>query len=129
VTPEEALRRTYEAFTAGVAGAEDELWHPDIEYHEAPAFPGAGSYRGREAVAAKFAEYVEVLGIERAELRRVVTRGDEAAWVVRFSGRSAEGVPNSHSWGYVGRFEDGLLLELRAYYYPEHAFDDFESQG
>jgi hypothetical protein len=35
---------------------------------------------------------------------------------VRTSGRTAEGLPHSHTWGYVGRFEDDLLVECHAYY-------------
>ena len=121
MTAREQLAQVYAAFNERGLESSDEFWHPDIEYREADDFPGAGSYKGREAVRAKFAEYVEVLGIERAELEQVVDHGDRVVWSVRFSGRTSEGVPNAHSWGYAGRLRDGMLIELRAYYDPAEA--------
>ncbi len=125
---EELVRHSFDVFNErGLDSAVDRFWHPDVVYHEAPDFPGAGTFRGSAAVLARFAEYVELLGTTRADVERVVARGDRAAWTVRFSGRSREGVPNSHTWGYVGQIADGLVTEVRAYYEPDDAFRALES--
>jgi ketosteroid isomerase-like protein len=116
MTPEEVVRRAFDAFNERGLEAATPFWHPNIHYHEAPDFPGAGSYHGRDAVEERFAEYVELLGTTRTEVDQAVVRGDRIAFTVRFSGRSAEGVPNSHTWGYVARLEDGMLAEVHAYY-------------
>ena len=130
MTPEELVRKAFDVFNeGGLDIAAGNFWHPDIEYHEAPEFPGADSYRGREVVRAKFAEYVELLGSTLAEVDRVIARGDRVAWTVRFSGRSPEGVPNSHTWGYVGRLEDGLVAEVHSYYDADQALAALEAEG
>jgi ketosteroid isomerase-like protein len=130
MTPEELVRGAFDVFDEHGFEAATELWHPDIEYHEAPDFPGAGSYRGRDAVRSKWAEYLEIFGDEtRGEVGRVETRGERAAWTVRFSGHTREGLPHDHTWGYVGRFEDDLLIECRAHYDADQAFAALESEG
>lgn len=117
------IRRAYEQFNDRGLAATPDFWHPDIVYHEAPDFPGGGTYRGIEAVRRRFEEYLEVLGSARAEGGRVEIRGDRAAWTVRFHGHTAAGLPHDHTWGYLGRFEDGLVIECRAFYEPDAAFE------
>ena len=125
---EELVRHSFDVFNEhGLEGVVARFWHPEVVYHEAPDFPGAGTYRGREAVLARFAEYVDLLGTNRAEVERVVVRGDRVAWTVGFSGRSSEGVPNSHTWGYVGEITDGLVTEVQAYYEADDAFRVLEA--
>jgi ketosteroid isomerase-like protein len=128
MTHEELVRHTFDVFNErGLDGAVESFWHPDVVYHEAPDFPGAGTFRGRAAVLARFAEYVDLLGTTRADVERVDVRGDRVAWTVRFTGRSSEGVPNSHVWGYVGQIAGGLMTECRAYYNADDAFEALES--
>ena len=129
MTPEELIRHTFDVFNEhGFDSSVAEFWHPDAVYHEAPDVPGAGTFRGRAAVLERFAEYVDLLGTTRAEVERVATRGDTVAWTVRFTGRSSEGVPNSHTWGYVSRIVDGLVTETQAYYHAEDAFRALEAE-
>ena len=126
---EEMVRHTFDVFNErGLDSTVEKFWHPDVVYHEAPDFPGAGTFHGREAVKARFAEYVDLLGTARADVERVEVRGERAAWSVRFAGRSSEGVPNSHTWGYVGQIADGLVTEVRAYYDAEDAFRALEAE-
>ena len=80
-------------------------------------------------VRAKFAEYVELLGSALAEVDQVIAQGDRVALTVRFSGNSAEGVPNSHLWGYVSRLEDGLVAEVNSYHDAGQAIAALESEG
>ena len=127
MTPEERLRAAFDDFTE--RGLTGDFWHPDVEYHEAFDFPGASIHRGREAVLARFEEYLEVLGETEASLERVVATDDRAVFLVRYTGRTGEGLPHDHTWGYVGRFEADMLIECHAYYEPDEALAAFEAEG
>jgi ketosteroid isomerase-like protein len=129
VSLEERIRRGYQGFTERGLDAMGDFWHPEIEYEEAADFPGAGSYSGREAVRARFAEYMDTLGDVDAEVGRVAEPGDRAAWEGRFRGTTREGLPHDHTWGYLGRFEDGPVRECRAFYNADHAFEALECAG
>jgi ketosteroid isomerase-like protein len=123
MTPEELVRHTFDVFNEhGLEAVVERFWHPEVVYHEAPDFPGAGTYHGRAAVKARFAEYVDLLGTTSADVERVSVRGDRVAWSVRYTGRSSEGLPNSHSWGYVGHIAGDLVTEVQAYYDSDDAF-------
>jgi ketosteroid isomerase-like protein len=116
VSLEDRVRGVTQGFNERGLDAMVEIWHPDVRYEEAPDFPGAGVFHGRDAVRARFEEYLAFLGVTHSEIEEVREEGDRAAWTVRLSGRSPEGAPHAHVWGYAGRFEDGLLVECRAYY-------------
>ena len=129
MTLEDRIRGAFTNFNEGGLLAAQGFWHPDVEYHEAFDFPGASTYRGRDAVRARFEEYLEVLGDTEASLERVVAKEDRAAWLVRYAGRTAEGLPHDHTWGYVGRFDDGMLIECQAHYEADQALAAFDAQG
>ena len=100
----------------------EEFWDPEIVYQEDPRWPGARTYRGRDAVAEAFFADVAALGIVRVALEEVVERGEDIAWVLHTWGRSEHGdVPNEHRWGYVGRFKDGKVVFFQAHYDPAGA--------
>ena len=104
-------------------------WHPDIEYVEDPQWPGASTYRGRDAVVARFQEYEDTLAVGggwRASVEDVVDAGDRQVALVRSSSRSASGVPHEHLWGYVVKVRDRRVVYLRAYY---QAADALEAVG
>jgi ketosteroid isomerase-like protein len=63
-------------------------------------------------------------------VERVVSTGDEVAWVVRATGRSpGADVPNDHRWGYIGRIAGGKLVHFRAYYDAEEALKAAGREG
>ena len=127
MTPEELVRHYNARFNENGIEAMAPFWHPEVDYREDPAFPGAGSYHGREAVVARFGEYVEALGVTRADVERVVSRGDRVAWTVRVTGRSPEGVPNAHTWGYSAHVEDEMIAKCVAYYDADKALEALEA--
>ena len=129
MTNEERLRKSFADWNETGLSSVDGFWHPDIEYHESSNFPGAGTYRGIEAVRGRFAEYLEILGDVETRIERVTERGDRVAWAATFFGRTPEGLPYEHTWGYVGRFDDDLLIECRAFYEPADAFAALETEG
>ena len=104
--------------------AATKFWHPDIEYHEDPKWPDAGTYRGRDAVLAAFKAYEEVMGHYTIAVERVVDAGQEFALVIFASGSGASsGAPHEYRWGYVGRLVDGLIVHLQAYLDADQALE------
>lgn len=105
----------------GLDGLAD-TWHPDVVYEEDPRWPGAGTFRGREAAMARFREYEEQLGETRTEVEQVVDRDDGAVIVWRMHGVTpgAE-VPYEHRWAWVVQIRDGKAVHIRAYFDPEEA--------
>jgi ketosteroid isomerase-like protein len=102
-------------------------WHPDITYVEDPRWPGASTYRGRDAVVRCFKRYTESLGREEdfvVTVERVFDAGARQVPLVRFRSRgSASGVPHEHLWAYVVEVKDGRLTYFRAYYEPAEALE------
>lgn len=102
-------------------------WHPEVEYVEDPRWPGASRYQGREAVLRCFQAYFEDLGgpaeEQASSVERVIDAGDRQVPFVRFSGRSASGVPHEHLWAYVVEVREGQITYFRAYYEPQEALE------
>jgi ketosteroid isomerase-like protein len=103
------------------------FWHSEITYVEDPRWPGASTYRGRDAVLGCFKRYTESLGRQEdfvVTVERVVDAGVRQVPIVRFQSRaSASGVPHEHLWAYVVEVEEGRLIYLRAYYDPAEALE------
>jgi ketosteroid isomerase-like protein len=97
-------------------------WDPDVEYVEDPKWPGAASFRGYEAVSARFGEYLEDLGAS-AELVLEDVRETPQGLVslVRARGTSPSGLPFDHVWGYRFRMRNGRVVWFRAYLDPDEA--------
>ncbi|SRR5713226_1868112 len=124
-----AARRAWAAFAAveqpEQIGRLVDGWDPDVEYVEDPKWPGAASFRGYEAVGARFREYVEDLGGD-AELVLEDVRDTLEGLVslVRTRGTSPNGLPFDHLWGYRFRMRDGKVVWFRAYLDPAEALGE-----
>jgi ketosteroid isomerase-like protein len=124
----ELVRKAWE--TAGARGLQETAeayWHADVEYVEDPRWPGASTYKGREAVLRCFQEYSETLGSEEhmeISVERVFDAGEKQVAFVRIRSRgSTSGVPYEHRWGYVVEVREGRVVHFRAYYEPEQALE------
>ncbi|MGA8925783.1 MAG: nuclear transport factor 2 family protein [Solirubrobacterales bacterium] len=124
----EIVRRAFER--AGVEGFKETAetyWHPEVEYVEDPRWPGASTYKGREAVLRCFQAYMEALGREEdltVSVERVFDAGDRQVPFVRVrSSASTSGLPHEHLWGYVVEVVEGRITYFRAYYEPEDALE------
>jgi ketosteroid isomerase-like protein len=121
-----AAREAWEAFvTAGDPEALARVmprWDPDVEYVEDPRWPGAGTVRGVDAVAERFAEYQDIIGHD-VELILEGVRETPAGLVslVRVRGTSASDVPFDHLWAYRFRMHEGKVVWFRAYFDPAEA--------
>jgi len=126
----ELARRLWKGIVEGGAsrqaevGLSDSGWHPDLEYVEDPRWPGTGSYRGLEAVRARFAEYLEVFGAVDITVSELLDAGDEIVSVFHTRGESAHtGLPFEHEWAYVWTFRDGRVVGWRAYFEKNEALE------
>jgi len=117
---QEKVEIVRQVFELGLDEAAERYWDANIEYHEDPRWPGASSYRGREAVRQCWRGYLEALGEEdtvRVGVERVLDAGKRGVVaIVRFNGQAPSGLPYEHTWGYVLQVEDGRLASIRAYY-------------
>jgi ketosteroid isomerase-like protein len=127
----EAGRRAWEAFARMSVpeelGALAASWDPEVEYVEDPKWPGAMSFRGFDAVGARFREYVDDLGAD-AELVLEDVRDTPEGMVslVRTRGTSPNGLPFDHLWGYRFRMRDYRVVWFRAYLDPAEALGKAE---
>src|SRR5215213_7941396 len=125
----EVARRLWKQLTQAAATGQPEAlrdsgWDPEVEYVEDPKWPGAGVYRGAQAIEARFAEYLDVLGSTDMRLVHLVEAGDTVISIFRAGGESAQiGLPFEHEWAYVWTFRDGRVVEWRAYFDKTEALD------
>jgi ketosteroid isomerase-like protein len=126
----ELARRLWEDIVEGArtrraeAGISDLGWDPDIEYVEDPQWPGTGTYRGREAIQARFAEYLEILGPIDIRVQEITDAGAEVVSIFRVRGKSVgSGLPFEHDWAYVWTFRDGRVIRWRAYFDKDQALE------
>lgn len=124
-------RRAWEAFAAVSAPEEIGVldgWDPDVEYVEDPRWPGAGSFRGKDAVAVRFREYLEDLGaIPRLVVEDVRATPGGLVSLVRVTGSTPRGLPFDHLWAYRFRMREGRIVWFRAFVDPTEALGEAAS--
>ena len=122
---EENIEIVRRAFEGGLLEAAQSYWHPQIEYIEDPRFPGAGTYKGRDAVIQRWRSYLDVMGDEddiAVAVERIFDAGEQQVWFVRLRGHAmASGIPWEHLWGYVVKVKEERVAYLRAFYEPREA--------
>jgi ketosteroid isomerase-like protein len=97
-----------------------EFLAPDVEYEDDPAWPDHRAASGRDAVVARFEDWIGAWGDEfDSDIERVQAVGDRVVgiFVVRTRGTTS-GVPQSYRWGFVFELRDGLVVRFRAYLDP-----------
>ena len=81
----ELVRRTYAAYgTPELRAVAEADWHPDIEWQASEAF---GTLRGRPAVLAYFADWLDSFEDVRLRLEETIDAGDHVVAVHRLGGR------------------------------------------
>jgi len=128
---QEDVETVREAFTSpksrGLADTATRYWDAQVEYVEDPRWPGASTYRGRDAVLRCFQSYSEALGREddiQVTVERVVDAGNRQVPFVRVKSlASTSGVPHEHLWAYVVEVRNGRIIYFRAYYDPQEALE------
>jgi len=93
----------------------DVYLHPDVEYREDPRWPGSDSYRGIDAVRARFHDYLEAMQVS-LELDDVIDAGDRVVALYRAIGTGAgSGSPYEQAWAWVIELKDGRIADFQAY--------------
>jgi ketosteroid isomerase-like protein len=122
----EVVRASWGAASDDLPSVAAKYWDPDIEYLEDPRWPGASTYKGRDAVVACFQEYEKMLAPDggwSVSVEKILDAGDSQVAIIRSSSRSASGIPHEHRWGYVMQVRDGRIVYVRAYYDAAEALE------
>ncbi len=118
----EALQRGYEALNRGDLSVVLELLDPDIEWHEPPPSPDAGTHTGRDSFERFLRGWVDSFDGFRVEPERVVARGDKLIAVVHQSGHGrASGVRVSARLAHVWTVKDGKGVRWESIADPDEA--------
>jgi ketosteroid isomerase-like protein len=118
----DTVRRAYEAWNeSGPEAVIDRFYAEDAVYREAPGWPGAGVFRGRDAALERMQSLVDLVGPIEVELEDLIEL-DDGRFVacVRNVGQGAGGeTPYTQRFAVVHRLRDGLIVE--ADYYLDRA--------
>jgi hypothetical protein len=121
-------RRGYELWnTGGVQAMIDDVYAPDVVYHDLPEFPDAGVFCGIAAVATRLGELVEAMGVVQMDLRSLEGRGEYVLAAIEVS---AEGVSSGAAMTtplfHVFRGRGSRFSEVRAYLNEDQARREYE---
>jgi uncharacterized protein len=113
----QAVRRSYEALNRGDIDATVAVLAPDAVWQESTALPGAGTFRGREAVRRFLEDFLESWEQLHQEVEEVVVGGDRAALMIHLtaSGRGS-GAEVDARYAHVWTVRDGSGVRVDAYY-------------
>ena len=108
----ESLKRGYEAFQQGNLDLlRDELFHPDIVWHNPGHNQFSGDLRGVDAVIASFVKQFELTGgTFRVDVHDILGSDDHAVAIATASGER-DGRTISDIYTHVCHFRDGKLIE------------------
>jgi ketosteroid isomerase-like protein len=109
------IRRSYDLFNEG-AELDEDFFHPEVEWHNAPEFPGGGIHRGVEAVRADLAAQGEAWATRHTDILDVMTLEEKAAVRVRVSARGkASGIDTVIDVTHVWTLEAGKVRRIEVF--------------
>jgi ketosteroid isomerase-like protein len=109
----EAVRRGIEAFNLGDYDAALGFADPQIEWHDAPDMPDAGTHRGRDAVRKRWEAMREALEGFYAKPERFFDADDQVVVFLRVGGTGREsGVPVDRSVAHVWTLRNGKGIRV-----------------
>jgi ketosteroid isomerase-like protein len=101
-----------------------EFMAENVTYEEDPVWPDAGSYDGLDAVVRRFAEYIDLVHVERVEPGEVIEAGDLVVAEVRIAMLGADaGQAVEFLWTYTLAVEDDRIVHFRAWYDRDQALE------
>ncbi|AXG76404.1 nuclear transport factor 2 family protein [Streptomyces paludis] len=113
----EAVRRLYDGVIAGDLSALGPLHSPDYRVTQAPGHPVPGTRIGPEAGVAGGRTFA-ALGIEGLTVQEIVADGPHRViGLVELYGTDSEGAPWTMPVAECFLLEDGLITEIRPYYW------------
>ena len=112
----EIIKRGYEAWKRGDMASVFDGYAPEVEYWDRADDPGATVHRGRDAVAAAYAELAESYAEFQIEPREFIDAGDFVVVPVRVAVRGrASGAAAEGDQVFVYRVGAGKVTEVREY--------------
>ena len=113
------IRRAIEAFERGGLDQVHQLreyYHPDVEWHEDPAFPESGVYRGIDSVMAYHRQFLSEFAEIHYEAQELIDANDHVIANMRIQGRGkASGAEFELSAWWAFTLRDGQLIRIHAY--------------
>ena len=122
------VRRSYELWNRdGLEPLIEQIWPPDIVFHETVELPDAGVYRGVEAVAGRMRDLVEAAGHFQMSVRTLEGCGEYVLAVCELNARgAATGLRLTQRLCHVFRCRGGRVREFRAHLDCRRARLDYE---
>jgi ketosteroid isomerase-like protein len=121
----EIVRAVWEAYNRGEIDAFLERADPECEFHEDPAFPEAGVYRGPEEIKAYLLQFREAMADHWFEVEEVKDFGGGVISLLHERARGkASGVEVDIRPAFVFRFRDDKINYARAYLNRSEALAD-----
>ena len=119
---DEQIRAAYGTFNER-GEVEGGLFHPEIEWHNDPEWPGGGVHRGIEAVRRDLARQREAWGEARYEPVEIIRMDDKILVLVdvRVTGK-ASGAPVSVEGAHIFTLREGMVATVQAFVDRERAF-------
>ena len=112
----ELIRFAIEAYMRDGLAAVDEVWDPEIEFHEDPAFPESGVYRGARAIDAYFAQFRQHFEGFSFEVEEAVEAGEKVLALIHLRMRARGGDAHvDQRAGWVFTVRDGKVLRIEGY--------------
>jgi ketosteroid isomerase-like protein len=122
------VRRGYQAFNDADLGALTELFDEDASWHTPGHSPVAGNAVGRDAVFARFGQYVaETDGTFKADLKRVLSDEDGTVIGIHRNVGERDGKTLDVYCCVVFELEDGRIVDGREHFADLSAWDRFWS--
>jgi ketosteroid isomerase-like protein len=120
----ELVRRFVDAFNRSDVESLAGYYHPDVELHEWPTAPGAGSYRGIDGVRSALNNWFEVWEWMRVEIVEMVDAGEQVLVTLdqRAKGKGSEIEVEIRSFN-VYTFHDGRVIRMELFTEREPALE------
>jgi ketosteroid isomerase-like protein len=122
-----ALRKGYDAFSRGDMDAlRNELFSPDIVWHQGGRNQTSGDYRGADAVIGLFGKLFQLTdGTFRVELHDVLASDEHVVALARTTGQRAGKTIQHGEYSHVCHFRDDKLTEAWIVNVDPYEIDEF----
>ena len=122
-----ALRKGYDAFSRGDMDAlRNEVFSPDIVWHQGGRNQTSGDYRGTDAVIGLFGKLFQLTdGTFRVELHDVLASDEHVVALARTTGQRAGKTIQRGEYSHVCHFRDDKLTEAWIVNVDPYELDEF----
>jgi ketosteroid isomerase-like protein len=115
VPSDEQIRAAYAAFNDRDE-LDTELFHDDVEWHNAPEWPGASIHRGIEAVVTDLRQQFDAWDEARYEPVEIIRAGDRVVVLLHVVVKGkASGIPSGMEGSHVLTLRDGKVARVQAF--------------